>query len=70
MHDYIETRSTISASEKQAIEKMLSEKHKILKPSSMLGVCSATDDWRERNNAKQKVVFKISERNSPMVGVK
>lgn len=68
MHDYIETRSTISEKEKRALDKMLSKNNPIVKSSSMLGVCAATDDWRERHNRKQKVVFKI--KNSPMVGVK
>lgn len=68
MHDSIKTRSTISQIEKQALKKMLSENNPVPKSSSMLGVCSATDDWREQHNRKPKVVFKL--KNSPMVGVK
>tara|TARA_R110000744_G_C19371578_1_gene562713 strand:- start:15929 stop:16123 length:195 start_codon:yes stop_codon:yes gene_type:complete len=56
--------TTISRDEKIALEKILNRNERRKpKSSSMLGVCSATDDWRERHNKKKKVVIVRKSRN-------
>ena len=70
MHDYIDTRSTISKSEKNALDKIRKSEKTFRKSISSLGVCEATDNWRERNNSKPLVIRRFNSCNERTIGVK